>query len=64
MRSDMNSLERVTAALTGKPFDRPPISMWRHFYEHEMSADGMAQAMLAFQDEFQWDFMKINPRAN
>jgi len=64
MRSDMNSLERVTAALTDKPFDRPPISMWRHFYEHEMSADGMAQAMLAFQDEFQWDFVKINPRAN
>ena len=64
MKSDMNALERVTAALTGKPFDRPPISMWRHFYEHEMSADSMAQAMIAFQEEFQWDFMKINPRAN
>jgi len=30
----------------------------------EHRADGTAEAMLAFQKEFDWDFMKINPRAD
>ena len=55
--------ERVKAALAGEQVDRPPISMWRHFYDQETTADGLAQAMLAFQRQHDWDFMKVNPRA-
>ncbi len=59
----MHKRERVSAALQGKPVDRPPISFWRHFFEKETSAVGLAEAMLAFQRTYDWDFMKVNPRA-
>ena len=55
--------ERVKAALAGEAVDRPPISMWRHFYDVEATGEGLAQAMLAFQQQYDWDFMKVNPRA-
>jgi uroporphyrinogen decarboxylase len=59
----MSKRERVRAALEGKPIDRPPISCWRHFFEQETSAAGLAEAMLGFQHTYDWDFMKVNPRA-
>jgi uroporphyrinogen decarboxylase len=59
----MHRRERVQAALQGRPVDRPPISFWRHFFEKETSAAGLAEAMLGFQRAYDWDFMKVNPRA-
>jgi uroporphyrinogen decarboxylase len=59
----MNKRERVRTALQGQPVDRPPISFWRHFFEKETSAAGLAEAMLGFQRTYDWDFMKVNPRA-
>jgi len=59
----MNKRERVDAALRGAAVDRPPISFWRHFFEKETSATGLAEAMLGFQRAYEWDFMKVNPRA-
>ena len=60
----MNQRERVEATLRGSERDRPPVSFWRHFYEKENSASGLAEAMLAFQRKYDWDFMKVNPRAS
>ena len=39
------------------------MSMWRHFYDQEVTEEGLVQAMLAFQQQYRWDFMKVNPRA-
>lgn len=60
----MTPRERVLAALSGQPVDRPPVSMWRHFFLEEEDPSRMAQAMLAFQQAYNWDFVKVNPRAN
>ncbi len=38
--------------------------MWSHFFAEETSAKGLADAMLDFQRRFDWDFMKVNPRAS
>jgi uroporphyrinogen decarboxylase len=38
--------------------------MWRHFFRQETSAETLAEAMLGFQSHFDWDFMKVNPRAS
>jgi uroporphyrinogen decarboxylase len=59
----MTHFERVRAALKGDKVDRVPVSMWRHFYSMETSAQTLAEAMLGFQNRFDWDFMKVNPRA-
>ena len=64
MPDQMTKKERVQATLLGKEVDRPPVSMWRHFYDRETSAEGLAEAMLFFQHRFDWDFMKVNPRAS
>ncbi len=56
--------ERIWYLLTGQPVDRTPSSFWRHFYHREHSAESLAEAMLYFQGKFDWDFMKVNPRAS
>ena len=50
--------------MRGEEVDRPPISMWRHFFPQETSSEGLAEAMLGFQRRYDWDFMKVNPRAS
>jgi uroporphyrinogen decarboxylase len=60
----MSKLQRIDAALHNQPVDRPPVSLWRHFYECERTAEDLAGAMLAFHKKYDWDWMKVNPRAS
>ena len=60
----MNKRERVDAALRGEPVDRVPISFWGHSYLKEWSAEGLAEAMLENYRTYDWDYMKVNPRAS
>jgi uroporphyrinogen decarboxylase len=60
----VNKLERVEAALRGDEVDHVPISMWGHSYLKEWSAEDLAEAMLANYHEYDWDYMKVNPRAS
>src|SRR4051812_4760847 len=59
----MNKHERVAAALTGNAVDRPPVSTWRHFVDREQNAADLAGAMLDYHRTYDWDVMKVNPRA-
>jgi len=59
----MNKHERVAAALAGEAVDRRPVSAWRHFVDREQNADDLSAAMLEFQRTFDWDWVKVNPRA-
>ncbi|HMA35276.1 MAG TPA: uroporphyrinogen decarboxylase family protein [Chloroflexia bacterium] len=60
----MSKKARVDAALRNEAVDRVPVSLWRHFYESEETAEGLAGAMLAWQAKYDWDWMKVNPRAS
>jgi len=64
MAEEMTRWERIRAALKGQDIDHVPVSMWRHFFAKETSAGLLAEAMLSFQSRFDWDFMKVNPRAS
>lgn len=55
--------QRFEAVFAGEPADRPPVSAWRHFIDREQDASMLAEAMVGFQNQFDWDFVKINPRA-
>ncbi|HZO26578.1 MAG TPA: uroporphyrinogen decarboxylase family protein [Chloroflexota bacterium] len=59
----MNKRQRVLAALAGEPVDRPPVSAWRHFVDREQNAADLADAMLEFHRTYDWDWLKVNPRA-
>jgi len=60
----MTHRERVERALHGEKVDRPPVTVWRHFYDRESSMDGLVDSMIEFQRRFDWDLVKINPRAS
>jgi len=60
----MTRRERIRKTLQGERTDRPPMSFWRHFYDREGSAKDLADSMLEFQKKYDWDFMKVNPRAS
>lgn len=50
------------AALRDEALDRPPVSFWGHFYHRESSAAELVAATLEFQREYEWDWVKLNPR--
>ena len=60
----MNKKERVDAALRDEAVDRVPASMWGHDYEREWSAQGLAEAMVENFTRYDWDYLKVNPRAS
>jgi uroporphyrinogen decarboxylase len=64
MKDKLSHRERIQAIMRGETPDRPAISLWRHFYHLESTAKGLAEAMLDYQRKYDWDFMKINPRAS
>jgi len=38
--------------------------MWGHDFEREWSSQGLAEAMVEHFTRYDWDFMKVNPRAS
>ena len=59
----MTGRERVLAAIRGRPVDRVPIALWRHFPQHDQKAETLAEAHAAFQKRWQWDLLKVTPAA-
>lgn len=59
----MNKKERVDAALRGDPVDRVPVSLWGHDFEREWGAQSLMEAMVESFTRYDWDFLKVNPRA-
>lgn len=58
----MTSRERVLAALSGDPLDRPPVSFWGHVYHRESSAEELVAHTMERWNRFHWDWVKLNPR--
>jgi uroporphyrinogen decarboxylase len=59
----MNKKERVDAALRGDQVDRIPASMWGHDFGREWNLQSFAAAMVENFTRYDWDYMKVNPRA-
>lgn len=59
----MTKRERVDAALRGEALDRVPVSAWRHFVAEEGSPETLAEVSLRHFRDFDWDWLKVNPRA-
>lgn len=58
----MSKRERVDAAVHGRRVDRPPVAAWRHFVDQESNASDLARSMLCWLHDYDWDFLKVNPR--
>jgi uroporphyrinogen decarboxylase len=57
--------ERLLACLSGDPaLDRPPVALWRHFPVDDQSPETLAAATLAYQNEFDFDLVKVTPASS
>ena len=39
------------------------MSLWRHFYDRERTADELTSSMIEWQRRWNWDLLKVNPAA-
>ena len=58
----MTKKERIRAMLRGLPVDRGPVAMWGHDPPREWSPADLVASTLESYREFDWDFIKLNPR--
>lgn len=63
MVDNLSKRERVDVALRGEHGDRPPVSAWQHFIPAETHTDTLARASLQYFRAYDWDWLKVNPRA-
>ena len=60
----LSKRERLRAALAGDVADRPPVALWRHFPVDDQSPQIFAEAVVAFQREYDFDFIKVTPASS
>ncbi len=61
--AQMTPRERTIAAIEGESVDRPPAAFWGHDFVREWSAQGLTAAMVESVRSYEYDFLKVNPRA-
>jgi uroporphyrinogen decarboxylase len=57
----MDKRERLDNTLLGRPVDRAPVALWRHFPGDDQRSADFARAVLSFQKTYDWDFVKVTP---
>ena len=60
----MNSRERCLATIRGEPVDRVAVALWRHFPIDDRRPTELAASTLAWQREYDWDFVKVSPSSD
>jgi len=56
--------QRLEACLAGRPLDRPPVALWRHFPVDDQDPSTLAAAALDFQRTYDFDLVKITPASS
>ena len=64
MKDILNARERLGKCLSGVKPDRPPVALWRHFPVDDQTPDGLASAVAAFQNTYNFDFIKVTPASS
>jgi uroporphyrinogen decarboxylase len=62
--AEMGKRERLEACIRGLPTDRPPVALWRHFPGDDQDPVELAASTIAFQQQFDFDFIKVTPASS
>ena len=54
--------DRIKKVLSGETPDRIPVSIWGHDFLREWSAKELAAQTIEKQQQYDYDFVKMNPR--
>jgi len=60
----LSKRERLERLLNGEKADRPGVALWRHWPGDDQDAVELARSTVAWQELYDWDFVKISPDAN
>jgi len=55
---------RLEKAVAGENVDRIPVALWRHWCGDDQRAADFAQAVVRFQQQYDWDFVVVQPSHN
>ena len=55
---------RLETTLSGEKPDRIPIALWHHFPVDDQNPASLANATIAFQNRFDFDFVKVMPTSS
>ena len=60
----MSKRARLAAAIRGEETDRPLVALWRHFPTDDLDPEQLALSVVAFQTQYDWDFIKLTPTSS
>lgn len=60
----MNHRERMETCLSGAKMSQVPVALWRHFPVDDQSSDQFAAAVIAFQQQHDFDLVKVTPSSS
>jgi uroporphyrinogen decarboxylase len=60
----MSKRERLEATFRGEAVDRVAVALWRHWPGDDQRAEDLAAAQLAFQQQYDFDFIKVTPSSS
>ncbi len=60
----MNHRQRMQDCISGLETDRPPVALWRHFPVDDQDPKLLSEAILQFQNTYDFDFIKITPASS
>src|SRR5512139_1268354 len=62
--TQMTRRERLAATVAGEEVDRPAVALWRHFPGDDQRPADLAAATVAWQAQYDWDFIKVSPSSS
>ena len=62
--TDMTKRQRLEAAIRGEAPDRTPVALWRHFPGDDQKPEALAESTVAFQRQYDFDFVKVTPASS
>ena len=60
----MSKRQRLEATIRGEVADRLPVALWRHFPGDDKDPDELAGSIVAFQQQYDFDFIKVTPASS
>lgn len=64
MAAKMTRRERLEATFAGQEVDRIAVALWRHFPGDDQRPADLALSTLQFQQQYDWDFIKVSPSSS
>ena len=62
--ADMCKRERLEVTIRGEETDRVPVALWRHFPGDDQAPLDLAASTVAFQRQYDFDFIKVTPASS